>query len=78
MFETVDGSLPFLFENLGLRRVMANYIPGNIRSSALLERLGFEREGYAREYLKIGGKWQDHVLTALLKPNWQQRREVKG
>ncbi|CAI8722972.1 hypothetical protein EMIT051CA3_10054 [Pseudomonas chlororaphis] len=24
----------------------------------------FEREGYARAYLQIAGRWQDHVLTA--------------
>lgn len=31
-----------------------------------LEHLGFEREGYAKAYLNIGGRWQDHVLTALV------------
>jgi RimJ/RimL family protein N-acetyltransferase len=25
-------------------------------------------EGYAREYLRINGSWQDHVLYGLLKP----------
>ncbi|MGN7512099.1 hypothetical protein [Aeromonas salmonicida] len=35
-------------------------------SAALLERLGFEREGYARDYLMINGRWEDHILTALL------------
>jgi ribosomal-protein-alanine N-acetyltransferase len=45
---------------------MANYMPGNERSARLLERLGFEREGYAKAYLNIAGRWQDHVLTALV------------
>tara|TARA_B100001964_G_C14031207_1_gene508355 strand:+ start:679 stop:789 length:111 start_codon:yes stop_codon:yes gene_type:complete len=31
-----------------------------------LGKLGFEREGYAKRYLKIDGCWQDHVLTALV------------
>ena len=47
---------------------MANYLPSNTRSEALLERLGFEREGYAKSYLQIGGRWRDHVLTAKVNP----------
>jgi ribosomal-protein-alanine N-acetyltransferase len=30
----------------------------------LLEKTGFQRKGYAREYLCINGSWQDHVLNA--------------
>lgn len=62
--EVVD----YAFKELGLNRIMANYMPANTRSAALLERLGFEREGYARRYLKINGRWEDHVLTSLLNP----------
>ncbi|MGL5537110.1 MAG: 30S ribosomal protein S5 alanine N-acetyltransferase, partial [Aeromonas veronii] len=35
---------------------------------ALLERLGFEREGFARAYLMINGRWEDHILTSLINP----------
>lgn len=49
---------------LGLHRVMANYLPRNERSGRLLASLGFEREGLARSYLQIAGAWEDHVLTA--------------
>jgi ribosomal-protein-alanine N-acetyltransferase len=45
---------------------MANYMPANERSGKLLSRLGFEREGLAKRYLYINGRWEDHVLTALL------------
>lgn len=81
MSEFLTAVLDFIFENLGLHRVMASYIPVNKRSGALLERLGFEREGYARKYLKIAGKWQDHVLTSLLQEDWlsltaKQQRET--
>jgi ribosomal-protein-alanine N-acetyltransferase len=47
---------------------MANYMPSNVRSASLLSRLGFEREGYARAYLFINGKWEDMVLTSLVAP----------
>lgn len=71
MYEFLSATLDFIFENLGLHRVMANFIPVNHRSGALLDRLGFEREGYAKKYLKIAGVWQDHVLTSLLQDDWK-------
>lgn len=61
--------ITFAFEDLGLNRVMANYMPDNLRSAGLLQRLGFEREGLARKYLYINGQWEDHVLTSLINPN---------
>lgn len=76
MVDFLHCCLGFMFENLGLNRVMANYIPVNERSEALLQRLGFEREGYARKYLKIAGSWQDHVLTALLQEDWLARKNL--
>jgi ribosomal-protein-alanine N-acetyltransferase len=47
---------------------MANHMPTNTRSDKLLRLLGFEREGYARAYLKISGHWEDMVLNALINP----------
>jgi ribosomal-protein-alanine N-acetyltransferase len=65
MAEALQSVLGFAFGSLELHRVMANHVPGNDRSARLLERLGFEREGYAKAYLHLDGRWQDHVLTAL-------------
>ena len=67
MTEIVNSSLTCVFEQLDLHRVMANYVPENERSARVLEKLGFEKEGYAKLYRKIAGKWRDHILTA--KPN---------
>ena len=67
MREALEAGLTWAFGELGLHRVMANYLPHNERSARLLERLGFEREGYARDYLQIDGRWQDHVLTAKIR-----------
>lgn len=64
-------ALKFAFEQLTLHRVMANYIPHNNRSAALLNRLGFEKEGLAKEYLYINGEWQDHILTSLRVTQYQ-------
>ena len=67
--EVVRAVVHFAFTDLQLHRVMANYMPENERSGRLLEALGFEREGYAKSYLKISGAWRDHVLTAKINPN---------
>ena len=65
MAEALRAATRWIFEELGLHRIMANYQPRNERSGRLLERLGFVREGLARRYLFIDGAWRDHVLTSL-------------
>lgn len=67
MAEVLEAGLTLAFDQLDLHRVMANYLPRNERSARLLARLGFEREGYARAYLRIAGRWEDHVLTAKIR-----------
>jgi len=67
MTAAVNALLPFAFETLKLHRVEAACIPTNAASVRLLERTGFRREGYARQYLCIDGVWQDHFLFARLK-----------
>jgi ribosomal-protein-alanine N-acetyltransferase len=66
MTAAVKAVLPFAFATLRLHRVEAACIPSNDASIGLLEKCGFTREGYAREYLCINGVWQDHVLYARL------------
>ena len=68
MSEAATAGIDYMFAHAGLHRIMANYVPENTRSAALLQRLGFEREGYAKSYLKINGVWRDHVLTARIHP----------
>ena len=46
-------------------------LPSNAPSRALLSRTGFQQEGYARNYLLIDGKWQDHLLFAILREDWR-------
>ena len=67
MTAAVAVVLPFAFGTLRLHRVEAACIPANIASIRLLEKTGFRREGFARQYLCIDGLWQDHLLFARLK-----------
>jgi ribosomal-protein-alanine N-acetyltransferase len=62
----VNALIPFAFGALRLHRLEAACIPSNAASVKLLEKTGFRREGYARQYLCINGIWQDHLLFGLL------------
>lgn len=68
MREALEASIAYVFDELGLHRVMANHLPTNERSARVLRAMGFVPEGYARDYLFIRGAWRDHVLTALTNP----------
>jgi ribosomal-protein-alanine N-acetyltransferase len=67
MTAAVRAVAPFAFSALALHRLEAACIPTNIASIRLLQKCAFAREGLAREYLCINGKWQDHLLFARLR-----------
>ena len=67
MTEAVALALRFGFGTLGLHRIEAACLLHNDPSRRVLEKSGFQHEGIARGYLKINGRWQDHLLFALLR-----------
>ena len=74
MAEGLELALRVAFRRLKLHRVEANVQPDNRRSLALVRRAGFVREGFSRRYVRIGGRWRDHVRMALLVEDWRARR----
>jgi ribosomal-protein-alanine N-acetyltransferase len=72
MSESVSRAIRYMFQEQNLHRIMANYMPMNVRSKRLLQKLEFVIEGEAKNYLQINGKWEDHILTSLTNPNWHQ------
>jgi ribosomal-protein-alanine N-acetyltransferase len=66
MSESLTAMLDFAFKTLGLHRVEAACLAANEASRRLLEKHGFQEEGVARGYLRINGRWQDHVIYSLL------------
>ncbi|MDM9382859.1 GNAT family N-acetyltransferase [Chlorogloeopsis sp. ULAP01] len=70
MTEALQAATKYVFTELKMHRITANYMPHNQRSGKLLKRLGFVVEGYARDFLLIDGQWQDHILTSLINSNW--------
>jgi ribosomal-protein-alanine N-acetyltransferase len=71
MREALEGAIGYAFREMNLHRIMANYMAENERSARLLDSLGFQREGLAKDYLMIAGAWRDHVLTSLVNPDWR-------
>lgn len=75
MAEGFRLALEFAFRTLKLHRIEVNVQPRNVRSHALVLGAGFAREGFSRRYLRIGGRWRDHVRYALLAEDWRARRK---
>jgi len=71
MHEALTAAMAEIYSRrVNLHRIQANYRPENRRSGAVLDRLGFGREGLAPRYLYIDGAWRDHVLTAHHNPDF--------
>jgi ribosomal-protein-alanine N-acetyltransferase len=60
----------FAFAQLRLHRLTAGVSPRNHGSIRVLEKLGYLREGLARENLRINGRWEDHYQYAMLQREW--------
>lgn len=66
MTRAVKAIIPFAFGTLHLHRLEAACLPHNNASMRLLDKAGFRREGLARGLVCINGRWQDHIVYALL------------
>lgn len=71
MTEACGAVVSYAFETMNLHRVQAGHLPENLASGAVLRKLGFTPEGYARDYLYFHGRWRDHVLLAKTNPDWK-------
>ncbi len=66
MTEAVRKGIAVMFDDYGLHRIEANIMPKNVRSLRVADKLGFYNEGTAKDYLKINGKWEDHIHMVLI------------
>jgi [ribosomal protein S5]-alanine N-acetyltransferase len=65
----VADAIRLAFTELGLHRLEAATLLHNTPSQRVLARNGFRPFAVAEAYLKIAGKWQDHILFQLLNPD---------
>jgi ribosomal-protein-alanine N-acetyltransferase len=73
MSEAVSLMMAFGFKQLGLHRIEAACLPSNIPSKRVLNKSGFTHEGFAKKYLCINGKWQDHDLFGLCTEDYAEQ-----
>ena len=50
-------------------------MPENHASLRVLEKCGYEKEGYFREYLKINGEWEDHIHMAVIRTEERTKKQ---
>jgi ribosomal-protein-alanine N-acetyltransferase len=62
----VAAMVRLAFGEAGLHRLQAGTLVHNSASQRVLRRNRFERIGFAPRYLRIAGRWQDHLLFQLL------------
>ncbi|SDH10736.1 [SSU ribosomal protein S5P]-alanine acetyltransferase [Vibrio xiamenensis] len=70
MTQALSLAVNYMFKVQNMHRLMAAYMPKNVKSGAVLERVGFKKEGEAQDYLLIDDRWEDHILTSLTNPDW--------
>lgn len=69
--EAVREVIRFGFEELKLHRIEAKFMKENTRSQKLMERVGMQFEGYAREALKIKGEYRTIGRCGILRQEWR-------
>lgn len=73
MAEALKAVLAYGFLEMGLHRIEASPLAGNIRSQNLLSKLGFRLEGTLRERHFFQGRFLDQMYFGLLKEEWSDR-----
>jgi ribosomal-protein-serine acetyltransferase len=56
-----------------IHRLEIRCAPQNLRSRAVAQRLGFCEEAILKEAQKLGDRWLDNVVYAMLAQNWKAR-----
>lgn len=71
MEEALEKFIDFGFREYKLHRVEANIMPNNKASLSLIEKLGFQREGEAKDYIWICDGWKNHIHYVKINEDWK-------
>jgi ribosomal-protein-alanine N-acetyltransferase len=71
MTEAIRAIVAFGFEHMGLNRIEADADARNPTSGRVLEKVGFRREGIQREQFYENGSFNDLMLFALLRRDYE-------
>ncbi len=76
--EASRAILRFGFEQLGLNRIYAHHMVRNPPSGRVLTKIGMEREGLLRQCVRKWGAFEDVVLLAMLREEWEKQQRHKS
>jgi RimJ/RimL family protein N-acetyltransferase len=71
--EAVTALISHIFSDLKKHRITASIDPANIKSAALVLRLGFRKEAHFIKSILFNGTWMDDVIYAILAEEWVKR-----
>jgi ribosomal-protein-serine acetyltransferase len=71
IMKSITRLIDFLFEKPGMNKLEIHYMPSNVRSGAIAERLNFKIEGIIRQSYFFNGKLEDLIIAGLLKTEWK-------
>lgn len=74
--EAIPAVLKYGFTELNLNRIQAHHMVRNPASGRVLEKIGMRREGLLRQFVCKWGVFEDVVVLAILREDWQKSREV--
>jgi [ribosomal protein S5]-alanine N-acetyltransferase len=60
------------FTELPLRKLKSAYFEGNVASAKAQAAAGYREVGRYRADMWIDGKWRDHILTEVLREDWEK------
>jgi ribosomal-protein-alanine N-acetyltransferase len=72
MTEALKKMIPLAFGPMNFHSIEANLNPGNEASRRILEKLGFEKEGYFKENFYFNGTFIDSLIYSLLEKNFKK------
>jgi len=67
----IERFLDFLFTKLDLNKIEIQFVVSNKRSAAIAEKLNARIEGVLRDSYIVNGRYEDLVVTGILKKDWK-------
>jgi len=73
--EAAAAAMTYAFDELLLHRIIALHFVRNLASGRVLEKLGMHQEGLLKEHLLKNGVWEDVIIRAILRSEWENSSE---
>lgn len=72
--EAARATLAYGFSTLGLNRVFAHHFARNPASGRVMQKIGMRHEGELRQHVRKGERFEDLILYAILRHEWEAAR----